>query len=175
MRKLTFLMLFVILVGVMWSIFLVQRDSNMVTPPLIEEKFIIGRLDDTIDKQEAEKIPPNERWHEIKDLKETIAIDMLCDPSFGQIVDPNTVQEIVDLFQDSKYVEVTEYPKREPDVKLYFRKKDGYIMAGRLYISEGVINSPEGPVIKIDSMAVNILMENTDCNGHVDRVTFFKS
>jgi hypothetical protein len=71
MRKLTFLMLFVIPVGVMWSIFLVQRDSNMVTPPLIEEKFIIGRLDDTIDKQEAEKIPPNERWHEIKDLKET--------------------------------------------------------------------------------------------------------
>jgi hypothetical protein len=165
MRKLVVLLFFVVVAGAIWLLFFEQRK---VDPPLIEAKYVIGGLNETIDKLEAEKIPPNERWHEIKDLKETNAIDVICYPSYSRIVDQNIVREIADLIQDSKYVEVTEYPNREPDVKLYFRKTDGFILAGRFYVTEGIIVSPEGPLIKIDSMAVKKLMENTDCNGPSD-------
>jgi len=167
-RKITFLTLFFVLVAVSLAIFLIQRDNEAVTQPSIEQRYIIGKLEETIDKQEADKNPPQERWHELKDLKKTIAIDLICHPLSSQIVDRDTIQKVVDLFQESNYVEVTEYPKREPDVKLYFRKQGGFIMAGRFYIKEGVINSPEGPVIKIDSMAVKLLMDNIDCNADMN-------
>ncbi len=163
--KSVYLFFFIIVAGVIGLIYFELRNDDGVNPPLTEAKYVIGGITDTIDKPEAEKIPPNGRWHIIKELKETIAIDVLCHPSSSQIVDQNIVREFVDSFINSKYVEVMEYPKGEPDVKLYFRKKNGFIMAGKLYISEGVVNSPEGPVIKVDSRAVNKLMGSTVCKS----------
>jgi hypothetical protein len=37
-------------------------------------------------------------------------------------------------------------------------------MAGKFYVKEGVILSPEGPQIKVDQMAVQKLMESVNCN-----------
>lgn len=159
-KQLIYFFFFIIVAGVIGLIFFELRNDDGLNPP-IEVKYVIGGINDTIDKLEAEKIPPNERWHVIKELKETIAIDVLCHSSSSQIVDQNTVWEFVDSLINSKYVEVMEYPKGEADVKLYFRKKGGFIMAGKLYTSEGVISSPEGPVIKVDSSAVKKLMGNT--------------
>lgn len=128
-----------------------------------EVSYLIGR-NETIGGEEAEAKPPIERWKVIKDLNETTSIDVICYPSQYNIVDPEILRVMVSAMQESEYVGASEYPKSEPDVKVYFRKKDGFVMAGRLYVGEGILSSPEGPLIKVDESAFKRLMENTNCN-----------
>lgn len=157
---------FVFAVGMIGALALVLHKEEPPFQPnpmtTTDIKYKIDR-NEYIDKSEAERIPPDQRWSSIKELSETTSIDVINHPSSYAITDPDLVKEIVDSLQNSKYVERTEYPKSEPDVKLYFRKKDGFIMAGRLYVTEGVIVSPEGPIIKITAETVQRIMGKAEC------------
>ncbi|MCJ8009595.1 hypothetical protein ACFFF5_13380 [Lederbergia wuyishanensis] len=166
MRKMIFLLSFLLIVVMV--LFLPSNQPKQVsTPPsnqtdLMETMYIVEK-NSTIDYLEAEEMPPNERWHYIKDLKNATSIIVLCHPLSFEIDNQELVEEIADSFQKSKYVEKSEYPSNEADVKLYFKKRDDFIMAGRFYLQQGVIISPEGPIIKIDLETVKKIMENADC------------
>ncbi|KIL34758.1 hypothetical protein SD71_17050 [Cohnella kolymensis] len=131
----------------------VNRDAN----------YVVAQ-NETINSEEAEAEPPIERWKVLKELDNTTSIDVICYPSQYNIVDPEIVRVIANAVQASEYVESASYPNDEPDVKLYFRKKDGFVMAGRLYVNEGILSSPEGPLIMIEQSAVKKIMRNTDCS-----------
>ncbi|MBS4196069.1 hypothetical protein [Lederbergia citri] len=166
MRKMVFFLSFFLIVGLVWL--LSSNQPKMVTSPQSnqsEVKEIRYLVDDksSIDKLEAEEIPPNERWHYIKDLKNTTSIIVLCYPFSYEIDNRNLLEEIADSFQKSMYLEVSEYPSHEPDVKLYFKNRADFIMAGKFYLNEGVIISPEGPIVKIDLETVQKIMKHADC------------
>jgi hypothetical protein len=162
-----FFVSFLLIVGMVLLLSSEQPAKKITSPQsnqtdLSETRYMVGE-NSSIDKLEAEEMPPNERWHYIKDLKNTTSIIVLCHPSSYEIDDRNLVQEIVESFQKSKYLEISEYPSHEPDVKLYFKIRDDFIMAGRFYLKEGVIISPEGPIIKIDLETVQKIMIHADC------------
>ncbi|MEH7393597.1 hypothetical protein, partial [Bacillus sp. JJ1474] len=145
-----------------------SAQQNKISSPyskqteINETRYLVGRHS-LIDKTEAEEIPPYERWNSIKDLKYTTSITVLCHPSSYEIDNQNLIKEIVDSFQKSKYLEQSEFPSHEPDLKLYFKKREDFIMAGRFYLKEAVIISPEGPIIKIDLETLQKIMEQADC------------
>ncbi|MBS4200004.1 hypothetical protein KHA93_10090 [Bacillus sp. FJAT-49732] len=166
MRKMVFFLSFILIVVTV--LLLSSKQPKQVSSPqsnqtdLKETRYIVEK-NSTIDHLEAEEMPPNERWHYIKDLRNATSIIVLCHPASYEIDKPNLVEEITDSFQKSKYIEKSEYPSHEPDVKLYFKKRDDFIMAGRFYLQEGVIISPEGPIIKIDLETVQKIMKHADC------------
>jgi hypothetical protein len=161
MRKPAFLVLFILagLLTVVVYLFTAENKQDSIR----ETSYLID-LNETIGGEEAEAKPPIERWKVIKDLNETTSIDVICHPSGSNIVDPEILRVMVGAMQDSEYVAASEYPASEPDVKVYFRKKDGFVMAGRLHVGEGILSSPEGPLIKVDVLAVKRLLENAGCN-----------
>lgn len=148
-----------------WMAWEHRQDSAPSNPNNGEIMYVIDEKT-PIDKREAEQIPPVERWHELKELQEMTSIEVICHPSSFSITDIDLLQEIADSLQSSKYVAKTDYPKDEPNVKLYFKKKDGFIMAGRFHIKEGVIVSPEGPIIKISEETAEKIIEQSGCSNN---------
>lgn len=151
------LLILVGLVGVMAIVKLNLASSD--------EAVYMVNVSEPMDKKEAKKNPPIERWPVLKQLDNTTSIELICYPSYHTIEDPDIVQQVADKMQDSKYVEAADFPNYEPDVKVYFKKKDGFVLVGRLHTREGVLNSPEGPVIKLDRSVVTKLIENTECDS----------
>lgn len=127
--------------------------------------YMVGNQE-SVTRAEAEARPPLERWSVLKELSRTATIEVSCHPDGTHLSDDAAIVEVVSLLQAARYIRVGDFPVKGPQLKVYFRRTDGsFIMAARVYPAEGVLVSPEGPMIQADARVVERLLEDGTCQA----------
>lgn len=117
-----------------------------------------------LDQAQAEATPPIMRWAALRELSNTASIDVICYPKSTKIQDDEAVSAVVNQLMATSYVSAGFRSAAGPDLKIYFRRPDNtFIMAARVHLNEGILESPEGPLIKAHSSVMDILLADGTC------------